>query len=135
MSVLVTGAAGFIGMYTADALLKKGEVVIGIDNINDYYDPELKKARLAKLQVNKHFYFEKLDFAEQGSLDFLDKKYLSAPQTSFQVFALLVYIFCFFAFFGVFWGFWRVLGPIFRLFRVFYVDCARFRPKRPKLVR
>ena len=75
MSVLVTGAAGFIGMHTADALLKKDEVVIGIDNINDYYDPELKKARVEKLQVNKHFYFEKLDFAEQGALDFLDKKY------------------------------------------------------------
>ena len=73
MSVLVTGAAGFIGMHTANALLKKGEVVIGIDNINDYYDPELKKARVEKLQANKHFYFEKLDFAEQGALDVLDK--------------------------------------------------------------
>ena len=75
MSVLVTGSAGFIGMHTANALLKKNEDVIGIDNINDYYDPELKRARLEELQVNKHFYFEKLDFAVPGSLDLLIQKY------------------------------------------------------------
>ena len=75
MSVLVTGSAGFIGMHTANALLKKNEDVIGIDNINDYYDPELKRARLEELQVNKNFYFEKLDFAVPGSLDLLIQKY------------------------------------------------------------
>ena len=75
MSVLVTGSAGFIGMHTANALLKKNEDVIGIDNINGYYDPELKRARLEELQVNKNFYFEKLDFAVPGSLDLLIQKY------------------------------------------------------------
>ena len=75
MSVLVTGSAGFIGMHTAKALLKKNEEVIGIDNINDYYDPELKRARLEELQVNKNFYFEKLDFAVPGSLNLLIQKY------------------------------------------------------------
>ena len=75
MSVLVTGSAGFIGMHTANALLKKNEEVIGIDNINDYYDPELKRARLEKLRVNKNFYFEKLDFAAPGSLNLLIQKY------------------------------------------------------------
>ena len=75
MSVLVTGSAGFIGMHTANALLKKNEEVIGIDNINDYYDPELKRARLEELHVNKNFYFEKLDFAVPGSLDLLIQKY------------------------------------------------------------
>ena len=75
MSVLVTGSAGFIGMHTANALLKKNEDVIGIDNINDYYDPELKRARLEELHVNKNFYFEKLDFAAPGSLNLLIQKY------------------------------------------------------------
>ena len=75
MSVLVTGSAGFIGMHTANALLKKNEDVIGIDNINDYYDPELKRDRLEELQVNKNFYFEKLDFAVPGSLNLLIQKY------------------------------------------------------------
>ena len=75
MSVLVTGSAGFIGMHTANALLKKNEEVIGIDNVNDYYDPELKRARLEELQVNKNFYFEKLDFAVPGSLNLLIQKY------------------------------------------------------------
>ena len=75
MSILVTGSAGFIGMHTANALLEKNEEVIGIDNINDYYDPELKRARLEELQVNKNFYFEKLDFAVPGSLNLLIQKY------------------------------------------------------------
>ena len=75
MSVLVTGSAGFIGMHTANALLEKNEDVVGIDNINDYYDPELKRARLEELQVNKNFYFEKLDFAVPGSLNLLIQKY------------------------------------------------------------
>ena len=75
MSVLVTGSAGFIGMHTANALLEKKEEVIGIDNINDYYDPELKRARLEELQVNKNFYFEKLDFAVPGALNLLIQKY------------------------------------------------------------
>ena len=46
MAVLVTGAAGFIGATTAHALLERGDEVFGIDNLNDYYDPSLKQARL-----------------------------------------------------------------------------------------
>ena len=50
MAVLVTGAAGFIGAATARALLERGDEVVGIDNLNDYYDPALKQARLDDLQ-------------------------------------------------------------------------------------
>ena len=70
MSVLVTGAAGFIGMHTAKALLERGEQVIGIDNINDYYDPALKNARLAQITTHKNFYFEKIDFRNNHRLIF-----------------------------------------------------------------
>ena len=48
--ILVTGAAGFIGMHTAERLLARGETVVGIDNFNTYYDPALKEARAARLQ-------------------------------------------------------------------------------------
>ena len=75
MSVLVTGAAGFIGMHTIKALLERDEQVIGIDNINDYYDPALKYARLAQINNDTNFYFEKVDFSTQTSLNFLNKKY------------------------------------------------------------
>ncbi|MFZ9363975.1 MAG: GDP-mannose 4,6-dehydratase, partial [Arenimonas sp.] len=49
MKILVTGTAGFIGMHTAEKLLARGDTVIGLDNMNDYYDVNLKKARLARL--------------------------------------------------------------------------------------
>lgn len=48
MTVLITGAAGFIGFHLAEKLLKRGDKVVGIDSINDYYDPKLKYARLAE---------------------------------------------------------------------------------------
>jgi len=69
MSVLVTGAAGFIGMHVARALLARGEVVIGVDNVNDYYDPTLKEARLAELARlgREAFRFVKLDITEPGA--------------------------------------------------------------------
>lgn len=63
--ILVTGVAGFIGFHTAIRLLERGERVIGLDNINDYYDVRLKKARLAKLKPFKSFSFTKLDLANR----------------------------------------------------------------------
>jgi UDP-glucuronate 4-epimerase len=70
MAVLVTGAAGFIGAATSRALLDRGEDVVGIDNLNDYYDPALKKARLENLgrQFDNRFRFERVDFSDAESL-------------------------------------------------------------------
>ena len=65
MRVLVTGAAGFIGFHTAAALLSRGDEVVGIDNINDYYDVGLKQARLAGLAGHAGFRFRKLDIADR----------------------------------------------------------------------
>jgi UDP-glucuronate 4-epimerase len=70
MVILVTGAAGFIGAATSRALLERGEEVVGIDNLNDYYDPSLKQARLQRLQQDfgDRFRFETLDFADADAL-------------------------------------------------------------------
>lgn len=70
MAVLVTGAAGFIGAATSRALLERGDDVVGIDNLNDYYDPKLKAARLERLQqqYGNRFRFEKVDFSGAGAL-------------------------------------------------------------------
>ena len=70
MAVLVTGAAGFIGSSTARALLERGDEVVGIDNLNDYYDVSLKQARLASLarQYDNRFRFERVDFADAEAL-------------------------------------------------------------------
>jgi UDP-glucuronate 4-epimerase len=70
MAVLVTGAAGFIGAAISRALLERGDRVIGIDNLNDYYDPSLKRARLDHLgrQFGNSFRFEQLDFADAEAL-------------------------------------------------------------------
>ena len=62
---LVTGAAGFIGMHTSLQLLGRGDRVIGLDNLNDYYDVSLKRARLARLQVHENFSFRQLDIADR----------------------------------------------------------------------
>ena len=75
MSYLITGAAGFIGFHLAKTLLERGESVIGIDNINDYYSIDLKKARLAELEPYEHFVFGKIDIADEEALgDFLSDK-------------------------------------------------------------
>ena len=63
MSILVTGVAGFIGMHTAESLLSQGHHVVGIDNMNNYYDPRLKEERLNQLKHFNNFSFMKLDFA------------------------------------------------------------------------
>ncbi|MFL6829158.1 MAG: NAD-dependent epimerase/dehydratase family protein [Sphingomicrobium sp.] len=70
MAVLVTGAAGFIGSATARALLARGDEVVGIDNLNDYYDPTLKQARLDRLSSDfaGAFRFERVDFADADAL-------------------------------------------------------------------
>jgi UDP-glucuronate 4-epimerase len=65
MSILVTGAAGFIGFHVAKALLERGEQVLGIDNLNNYYDVRLKEARLAQLLASPGFAFTKLDVADR----------------------------------------------------------------------
>lgn len=69
MKVLVTGAAGFIGMHVSQLLLARGDTVVGIDNINDYYDPKLKHARLAQLTPHANFRFVQGDIADTKFLE------------------------------------------------------------------
>ena len=64
MTVLITGAAGFIGYHVAQALLERGDEIIGVDNLNDYYDVRLKKARLALLQGKNNFTFHQVDISD-----------------------------------------------------------------------
>ena len=62
--ILVTGAAGFIGYHVTQALLAEGERVLGVDNLNSYYDPALKQARLDRLLAHNAFEFRKMDISE-----------------------------------------------------------------------
>ncbi|HEY9218062.1 MAG TPA: NAD-dependent epimerase/dehydratase family protein, partial [Phenylobacterium sp.] len=64
MPVIVTGAAGFIGMHVCEALLARGEAVVGVDVFNDYYDPALKDARAARLAAREGFRMVRMDVAE-----------------------------------------------------------------------
>lgn len=68
MPILVTGAAGFIGYHVSEALLSRGEEVVGVDNVNDYYDVNLKKARLEKLQKHKGFRFHQVDISDLAAM-------------------------------------------------------------------
>jgi UDP-glucuronate 4-epimerase len=68
MKVLITGAAGFIGMHVAERLLARGDTVVGIDNLNDYYEVSLKEARLARLAPNPGFRFVRLDLADREGM-------------------------------------------------------------------
>ena len=69
MKFLVTGAAGFIGFHTSQCLLDRGDTVIGVDNLNDYYDPSLKEARLSLLNNNDNFSFHKMDIIDKKAVD------------------------------------------------------------------
>ena len=67
MAVLVTGAAGFIGSHVCTALLARGERVVGVDMVNDYYDITLKEARLARLTAQANFSLHRIDLADPGA--------------------------------------------------------------------
>jgi UDP-glucuronate 4-epimerase len=73
--ILVTGAAGFIGYHVAGRLLQSGRTVVGLDNLNAYYDPKLKEARLAELRRCQGFSFAKLDLADRAAIQALFKEY------------------------------------------------------------
>src|SRR5581483_8797034 len=66
--ILVTGAGGFIGFHVARRLLQNGRPVVGLDNLNDYYDPVLKEARVAELAKLPGFAFVKLDLADRAGV-------------------------------------------------------------------
>jgi len=68
MKILVTGAAGFIGYHAAERLLARGDTVVGLDNLNAYYDVTLKEARLARLAARPGFRFAKLDLADRDGM-------------------------------------------------------------------
>jgi len=74
-AILVTGAAGFIGFHVARRLLQNGRKVVGLDNLNDYYDPKLKEARLAELAKLPGFTFVKLDLVEREAMAALFAEY------------------------------------------------------------
>ena len=69
MRILVTGAAGFIGMFTAKRLLERGDTVVGVDNFNDYYEVSLKEARAAILDKYDDFTMARIDLADRGAME------------------------------------------------------------------
>ncbi len=71
MEVIVTGAAGFVGMHVAEALLDRGETVVGVDNLSSYYDVRLKEARLARLEGRPGFTFLRADVADREAMEAL----------------------------------------------------------------
>lgn len=68
MKILVTGAAGFIGYHLSERFLQRGDTVVGLDNVNDYYDPNLKEDRLARLARHEGFTFARLDLANRDGV-------------------------------------------------------------------
>ena len=73
--IIVTGSAGFIGFSVCTKLLERGDVVIGIDNHNDYYDPKIKEARIKKLEKYSTYKHNKVDISDHASLEIIFKKY------------------------------------------------------------
>lgn len=74
MTILITGAAGFIGFHLTRVLLASGKKVLGIDNLNDYYDPKLKQDRLKQLEPNENFHFKPMDIANRNAMADLFEK-------------------------------------------------------------
>ena len=75
MNILITGCAGFIGFHLASKLINSTkDKIFGIDNINDYYDVELKKKRISLLKKNANFTFKKIDITNKGNLLLFAKK-------------------------------------------------------------
>jgi UDP-glucuronate 4-epimerase len=74
MNVLVTGAAGFIGSHVCHALLNRGDQVVGVDNVNDYYDVRLKRARIERLRDRRGFAFFECDIADADGLDAVSER-------------------------------------------------------------
>ena len=74
MKTLITGAAGFIGFHISKRLLDEGHTVFGVDNLNDYYDVNLKQARLSILEDNKNFVFYKTDISDKGTMQEIFKQ-------------------------------------------------------------
>tara|TARA_Y100000768_G_scaffold388072_1_gene381784 strand:- start:2595 stop:3599 length:1005 start_codon:yes stop_codon:yes gene_type:complete len=74
MRVIVTGSAGFIGSFLTQRLLKRGDEVIGVDNHNDYYDPNLKEDRLSKFNDNKNYTHFRCDISDKNQIDDIFKK-------------------------------------------------------------
>ena len=67
-AILVTGAAGFIGFHVAQRLLQSGRRVVGLDNLNTYYDPQLKAARLSIFENDKRIHFERTDLVDRTAI-------------------------------------------------------------------
>lgn len=75
MKILITGAAGFIGFHLSKKLLDHSYQIIGIDNLNDYYDPSLKQSRLEILGKYKNFNFLKVDLKDKAAVDDIFETY------------------------------------------------------------
>src|SRR4051794_10209789 len=69
MKILVTGAAGFIGFHTSKLLVERGDEVVGLDNLNPYYDVKLKEARLGQLMLRNGFHFVRAELQDRGAIE------------------------------------------------------------------
>jgi UDP-glucuronate 4-epimerase len=75
MTILITGAAGFIGFHTIQALMRQGRRVVGVDSLNDYYDVTLKEARLSRLLVDENFSFIQVNIADKEAMEDVINRY------------------------------------------------------------
>jgi UDP-glucuronate 4-epimerase len=83
--ILVTGAAGFIGFHLSRRLLEEGTTIVGIDNLNDYYDVNLKKARLAILKKYDNFTFHKVNIANRKAMEALFNGQFKIQNSKFKM--------------------------------------------------